>query len=50
MTTPTLPLRALCSALSVLPAVLAMLLGALTISLLPFLATWLPGLFGLAAV
>jgi tripartite ATP-independent transporter DctM subunit len=35
-------------ALSVLPAVLAMLLGALTISALPFLATWLPGLFGLA--
>jgi len=28
--------------------VLAMLLGALTISALPFLATWLPGLFGLA--
>jgi len=27
--------------------VLAMLLGALTISGLPFLATWLPGLFGL---
>ena len=34
-------------AVSVLPAVLAMLLGALTISGLPFLATWLPGLFGL---
>src|SRR5574343_1904550 len=34
-------------AVSVLPAVLAMLLGALTISSLPFLATWLPGLFGL---
>ncbi len=32
-------------AVSVLPAVLAMLLGALTISALPFLATWLPGLF-----
>ncbi|MDP3538806.1 MAG: TRAP transporter large permease subunit [Azonexus sp.] len=32
---------------SVLPAVLAMFLGALTISALPFLATWLPGLFGL---
>jgi len=26
-----------------------MLLGALTISALPFLATWLPGLFGLGA-
>lgn len=36
-------------AVSVLPAVLAMLLGALTISALPFLATWLPGLFGLGA-
>lgn len=36
-------------AVSVLPAVLAMLLGALTISALPFLATWLPGLFGLQA-
>ena len=34
-------------AASVLPAVLAMLLGAMTISLLPFLATWLPGFFGL---
>ncbi len=36
-------------AVSVLPAVLAMLLGALTISALPWLATWLPGLFGLQA-
>ena len=36
-------------AVSVLPAVLAMLLGALTISALPFLATWLPGLFGMGA-
>jgi tripartite ATP-independent transporter DctM subunit len=36
-------------AVSVLPAVLAMLFGALTISALPFLATWLPGLFGLSA-
>ena len=36
-------------AVSVLPAVLAMLLGALTISALPILATWLPGLFGLSA-
>lgn len=34
-------------ATSVLPAVLAMLLGAMTISALPFLATWLPDLFGL---
>jgi tripartite ATP-independent transporter DctM subunit len=33
-------------AVSVLPAVLAMFLGALTISALPVLATWLPGLFG----
>jgi TRAP-type C4-dicarboxylate transport system permease large subunit len=32
---------------SVMPAVLALFLGALTISALPFLATWLPGLFGL---
>lgn len=31
-------------AVSVLPAVFAMLLGALAISALPFLATWLPGL------
>lgn len=31
---------------SVLPAVGAMFLGALCISLLPFLSTWLPGLFG----
>jgi TRAP-type C4-dicarboxylate transport system permease large subunit len=31
---------------AVLPAVLAIFLGSLTISLLPFLATWLPGLFG----
>lgn len=33
-------------AVSVLPAVGAMFLGALTISLLPFLSTWLPGLLG----
>jgi tripartite ATP-independent transporter DctM subunit len=33
-------------AASVLPAVLAMLLGALLISALPFLATWLPQTFG----
>ena len=33
-------------AASVVPAVLAMLLGAMTISLLPFVATWLPGLLG----
>jgi tripartite ATP-independent transporter DctM subunit len=33
-------------AASVLPAVLAMLLGALLISALPFLATWLPQAFG----
>lgn len=32
-------------AVSVLPAVGAMFLGALCISLLPFLSTWLPGLF-----
>jgi tripartite ATP-independent transporter DctM subunit len=32
-------------AASVLPAVAAMLLGALLISALPFLATWLPGVF-----
>lgn len=31
---------------SVLPAVGAMFLGALCISLMPFLSTWLPGLFG----
>ena len=34
-------------AAAVVPAVAAMFLGALTISALPFLATWLPGLFGL---
>ena len=34
-------------AVSVLPAVLAMFVGALLISILPFLATWLPGLAGL---
>lgn len=34
-------------ATSVLPAVMAMLLGALVISALPFLATWLPGRSGL---
>ncbi|MEW6678530.1 MAG: TRAP transporter large permease subunit [Pseudomonadota bacterium] len=34
-------------AVSLLPAVGAMFLGALTISLLPFLSTWLPGLLGL---
>jgi tripartite ATP-independent transporter DctM subunit len=33
-------------AASVLPAVLAMFLGVLTISALPFVATWLPGIFG----
>lgn len=33
-------------AVSVLPAVLAMFIGALTISALPFLATWLPGMAG----
>jgi tripartite ATP-independent transporter DctM subunit len=33
-------------AASVLPAVGAMFLGALSISLLPFLSTWLPSLFG----
>lgn len=33
-------------AVSVLPAVGAMFLGAVCISLLPFLATWLPGLLG----
>ncbi len=32
---------------AVVPAVLAIFLGSLTISLLPFLATWMPGLFGL---
>lgn len=32
-------------AASVLPAVLALFLGALTISAMPFLANWLPGLF-----
>lgn len=37
-------------AVSVLPAVLALLLGALTISALPFLATWLPGVFGMSGV
>ena len=31
---------------SVLPALLAMFLGVLTISALPFLANWLPGVFG----
>ena len=36
------PLREV--AASVLPAVAAIFLGALAISLLPFLATWLPGL------
>ncbi|MDE2439718.1 MAG: TRAP transporter large permease subunit [Betaproteobacteria bacterium] len=36
-------------AVSVLPAVFAMLLGALSISALPLLATWLPGVFGLGA-
>ena len=30
-------------AISVLPAALAIFLGVLTISLLPFLSTWLPG-------
>ncbi len=34
-------------AVSVLPAVLALFLGALTISALPFLATWLPRVFGM---
>lgn len=38
------PLREV--ATSVLPAVGAMILGALCISLLPFLSTWLPGLLG----
>lgn len=33
-------------AVSVMPAVGAMFLGALTISLLPFLSTWLPRIFG----
>jgi len=33
-------------AASVIPAVAAMFLGALTISLLPFLSTWLPSLLG----
>jgi TRAP-type C4-dicarboxylate transport system permease large subunit len=34
-------------AASVLPAVAAMFIGALTISALPFLATWLPQAFSL---
>ena len=34
-------------AAAVLPAVFAMLIGALTISALPFLATWLPQTFGM---
>jgi TRAP-type C4-dicarboxylate transport system permease large subunit len=38
------PLRQV--ALAVLPALLAMFCGALVISALPFLATWLPGLAG----
>ncbi|MEY2631927.1 MAG: hypothetical protein RIR00_581, partial [Pseudomonadota bacterium] len=38
------PLREV--AVSVLPAVLALFLGALSISALPFLATWLPGVVG----
>jgi TRAP-type C4-dicarboxylate transport system permease large subunit len=33
-------------AAAVVPAVVAMFLGALTISALPFLATWLPGVAG----
>lgn len=37
-------------AVSVLPAVLALFLGALTISALPFLATWLPGVFGMGRI
>jgi TRAP-type C4-dicarboxylate transport system permease large subunit len=33
-------------AASIIPAVAAMFVGALTISLLPFLSTWLPSLLG----